>query len=184
MTEQKKVYSRFDVPKTIQVGNFPKEIDVYSEEIDKDGKHILKKIGKHNFYKEIQEHKDETMVYNLLDRFQHGDVNALSKAKNTMYGDFTQAPKTIQEAQNQIIKAKNEFEKLPLNVRKEFNHNANEFLASAQQGDLMERIKKAQGIEKEIQIPNITKPQTINPGTIPGQQELNPGTQTGGIKYE
>lgn len=197
-----KVYSRFDVPKTIKIGPFPKEINTYTEEIDEKGRKTIKAIGKHNFYKQIQAYKDDTMVYNILERFKNGDITALNKKSGAIYGDFTKAPKTIQEAHAKISQSHQIFEKMPLEVKREFNHNPNEFLAAAQKGTLQNRIAKAQGIdlEKQIKMPNITKPETINPGTTPGQQALNqvlnktinqgtiPGQteiqQQGGIKYE
>lgn len=142
-------YSRTNLPATIAQPKCEKIIPTYGKEVDKEGKVHIVETGKTNIYEKIQASKDETLVYNILDRFNAGDVTALNQRKGS-YGDFTAMPKTLAEAQQSLIDAENYFNSLPLEVRKEFNHSVTEFLASAGDGKLAERHEYFQP-PKEVQ---------------------------------
>lgn len=131
-------YSRSNLPTTIPNPDCDKIIPTYGKQIDKDGNINIVETGKTNIYEKIQASRDETLVYNILDRFNNGDVNALNQRQGT-YGDFTDMPKTLAEAQQALIDAENYFYSLPLDVRKEFNHSVSDFLACASQNKLSER---------------------------------------------
>lgn len=131
-------YSRTNLPATIAQPKCEKIIPTYGRKVGDDGKVKVVETGKTNIYEKIQVSKDETLVYNILDRFNAGDINALNQRKGS-YGDFTNAPKTLAEAQQTLINAENYFYSLPLEVRKEFNHSVSEFLHSAGDGKLAER---------------------------------------------
>jgi len=131
-------YSRSNLPTTIPQPKCEKIVPTYGKEVTKDGKVQIVETGKTNIYEKIQASKDETLVYNILDRFNAGDVNALNQRQGT-YGDFTDMPRTLAEAQQALIDAENYFYTLPLDVRKEFNHSVSDFLASAGKGKLAER---------------------------------------------
>lgn len=130
-------YSRSNLPVTIPQPKCEKIVPTYGKKIE-DGKVKIVETGKTNLYDYIQASKDETLVYNILDRFNAGDVNALNQRKGT-YGDFTNAPKTLAEAQQSLIDAENYFYSLPLDVRKVFNHSLSDFLESVGNGTLSER---------------------------------------------
>ena len=150
-------YSRNNRPKTIPAPKCEKIIPTFSLEIDtKTGKKELKQTGKTNIYDKIQASKEQTLVYNILERFNAGDTSVLNKVQG-MYGDFTNVPKTLAEAQQQLINAENLFMSLPLDMRKEINHSSSEFLASAASGELETRLAKfkrktTKVEEKETQI--------------------------------
>lgn len=131
-------YSRNNLPTTIAQPKCEKIISTYGKEIDKNGKVKVVETGKTNIYEKIQASKDQTLVYNILERFNQGDVQALNQRQG-QYGDFTNAPKTLVEAQQALIDAENYFYSLPLDVRKEFDHSLSEFLSSASNGKLAER---------------------------------------------
>lgn len=147
-------YSRARKPQTIAAPKCEKIIPTFSLEINtKTGKKELKQTGKTNIYEKIQASKEQTMIYNILERYNAGDIEVLNKVQG-MYGDFTNVPKTLAEAQQQLINAENLFMSLPLEMRKEFNHSTSEFLASAANGELETRLKKfnKETEEKEIQV--------------------------------
>lgn len=131
-------YSRSNLPTTIAQPKCEKIIPTYGKEVGKDGKVQIVETGKTNIYEKIQASKDETLVYNILDRFNAGDVSVLNQRQGT-YGDFTEMPKTLAEAQQTLIDAEKYFYSLPLEVRKEFDHSVSEFLHSAGEGKLSER---------------------------------------------
>lgn len=165
-------YSRVNRPKTIPHPRSSKIVPTYSLQVNKDtGKKEIVESGKTNIYDMIQASKDETMVYNILKRFQNGDIEALSKTKG-VYGDFTNAPKTLAEAHQLIINAENHFNDLPLDVRKEFNYSSSEYLASLTNGkfeQIMAKYVKQPEVQQEL-----AQPFTPTEGS----------TTTGGIKYE
>lgn len=145
-------YSRSNLPTTIAQPKCEKIVATYGKEVAKDGSIKVVETGKTNIYEKIQASKDDTLIYNILDRFNAGDTSVLYQRQGS-YGDFTQAPKTLVEAQQALINAENYFNSLPLEVRKEFNHSLSEFLASAGNGKLAERheyFKPPKEVEQAI----------------------------------
>lgn len=144
-------YSRSNRPKTIPHPECSKEINTYELEIDKDGKKELVQKGKTNIYEKIQAQLEETLIYNILNKYQNGDQEIINKltAMDGMYGDYTNTPKTLAEAQQTVIDAHNQFNDLPLELRKEFNYSATEFLASLSNGGFDKVMSKYVKVEKE-----------------------------------
>ncbi len=103
---------------------------LYSPEFDKNGVMTLKESGRENLYDFIQSHKDSVDIHKIMQRFEEGDVNALSKVQG-QFGDFSQFPKTYAEMLNQIIEGENAFNGLPLEVREKFGFSFQQWLASA-----------------------------------------------------
>lgn len=103
---------------------------LYSPEFDKNGVMTLKESGRENLYDFIQSHKDSVDIHKILQRFEEGDVNALSKIQG-QFGDFSQFPKTYAEMLNQVIEGENAFNGLPLEVREKFGFSFQQWLASA-----------------------------------------------------
>ena len=109
------------------------------------------------------------MIYNILDRYNAGDLTALNKVQGA-YGDFTNTPTTLAEAQQKLIDAENLFMSLPLEVRKEFNHSTSEFLASIANGEIENKLAKF-GVKKEVE--------EVQPGQPAVQQPVTNQVQGG-----
>lgn len=101
----------------------------YEIKIDKKGHKVLTCVGQHDIYPEIQSYADECKIENIIARAAAGDVNALN-ARRAFYADITDTPRDLADAQNQILKLKNEFEKLPANVREKFDNSIEQFVMS------------------------------------------------------
>lgn len=101
---------------------------VYSPVYDENGVIDLEQTGSENLYDYIQSHKDSVDIHKILQRFESGDVNALSRVQG-FYGDFTEVPKTYAEALNAVISAETTFNSLPVETRAKFNHSFSQFLA-------------------------------------------------------
>lgn len=99
----------------------------YQIQIDKKGHKSLKQIGEHNRWEEIQSYKEECSIENILARAAAGDVQALN-ARKGFYADVTDAPKTLAEAQNSILKLKQGFDKLPAEIREKFDNSKEKFV--------------------------------------------------------
>lgn len=97
---------------------------------DKNGADLLVVTDKHNIYDEIQAYKDSCDLSKILERFRlTGDPMVLQQ-KQGFYGDVAEFPKTYAEFLNITLQAKEEFAKLPSDIRDKFNNSVDEFIAS------------------------------------------------------
>lgn len=122
-----KFYSQYDPPKAEPTPSGDKFLSVFQEEITKDGKRELVSIGKTNVWDKIQEGKEKTEIQNVLAAVAMGDLSLL-KSQEPLYIDATTLPKNLMEANNIVLKAKQEFEKMPKEVREKFNFSADEYV--------------------------------------------------------
>lgn len=111
--------------KTTPEGN--QYINTYQEEITKKGKLRLVRTGQTNVYESIQADLESTKIENILHQLAMGDLNAL-KQREATYCDVTTMPKSLMEAQNLVIRMKDEFYKMPVEVRKEFDNSAEKYV--------------------------------------------------------
>ena len=100
----------------------------YHVDIDKNGHKRLIPDGKTNRYQKIQSYLEETKIENIIARCAI-DPFALNQRAG-QYVDMVDAPKTLAEAQNIIIKIKNEFEGLPLDQREKFGNSVEKYVAA------------------------------------------------------
>ena len=101
-------------------------IETYQEQIE-DGIKTLIKTGVKNVYEEIQAGFEETKIENILHAVAMGDLSALNAREGT-YMDATTMPKNLMEAQNLVIRMKDEFEKMPTEVKNKFNNSADKYV--------------------------------------------------------
>lgn len=145
-----KVFSRFDRPQTpfspVGQGTSP----VFEERIE-GGVLTLVKIGDQPLNDFIQEPLESTLIYNVLERFNAGDPYALRKNIG-QFVDVTAMPRSLMEAEQMVINARNKFELLPLEIRAKFGHNHQRFMeevASVPVGELGVWMDKLVGKKKE-----------------------------------
>lgn len=96
--------------------------------IDKDGRRHLIRDKEVAIYDLIQSHKEECEIENIIRRAVEGDYQALN-AVNGVFEDITNCPSSIAEAQQYIIDAKAEFDKLPKEIKAKFEYNAEMYIA-------------------------------------------------------
>lgn len=127
--------------------------NTYEISIDANGHKTLLKTGETNVYVMIQADLEDTKIENILEKARMGDITAFEKSKG-YYMDTTEMPKTLAEAQNTIIKMKNEFEKLPLEVREKFDYSPEKFISefgSAEWSDKLGLVEKTvEKVDKEL----------------------------------
>lgn len=148
-----------DLNKYINVAG-EKEIEDYEVRLNRDGvKQLVKKATKKNIYDRIQASRDECDIYEILRRsdpnMRESLENRIIKANMTDTGevyDITDMPTNLVQARQMLIDADNKFKSLPIEVRKEFNNNPNEFIAAANNGTLQSKIDKLLNKTKEIKI--------------------------------
>lgn len=116
--------------------------------IKKNGERILiKDVEKHTF-DEIQAHKEECLIENILKRSLEGDLQALEVMKG-QYADITNAPNSLAEAQQAMITLKESFEHLPKDIRKEFDYNYEKYIAEFGSDEWAEKTGVKAALEKE-----------------------------------
>lgn len=116
------IYTQFERPAKIPTNPGTMYINTYQEVIDKKGKKKLEKTGEHNVYEEIQLDAESCKIENILHQVAMGDLSALQQREAT-YVDATTMPKNLREAQDLVIRLKDEFYKMPIDVRKEFDNS-------------------------------------------------------------
>lgn len=120
----------------------------YEIKVDENGHKTLVETGEHtNRYAKIQEDLESTKIENIIKRAQLGDPEALSR-KEGMYLDLTELPQSFREAQDKIIKIKNEFEKLPIDIRRQFDMSPEKYIQEFGSEDWM----KVMGFVKETEV--------------------------------
>lgn len=126
--KEKKFKSHYDRERVISNGGSRIKVK-YRAEVDKKGVIDLVEDGEENLYDFIQSHADSVNIHRIIERFNRGEVDVLSRIQG-VFGDFTNLPTSYAELLNRVIEGENEFAKLPINVRSEFNHSFAEFLSA------------------------------------------------------
>lgn len=121
-------YSRMNLPPKVGTEAGDKEATTYQTRIDKNGHKVTEAIGKTNIYDRIQSSLEETKIENIIRRFTEGDMSAF-RTGEPIYADMREAPKTLMEAQNMIIRITDEFNNLPVEVRAKFDHSPEKYVA-------------------------------------------------------
>lgn len=134
-----KYYSQTEFPERKITPAGSKFLNVYQEEISKDGTKQLIKTGQTNIYDKIQASLEETKVENILKAVAMGDLSMLQAQKPT-YIDATTLPKTLMEAQNIVLKAKHEFESLPIKIKNLFDNNAELYVSQIGTKEFLEKM--------------------------------------------
>lgn len=123
-----------------------KFMDTYEYSIDKKGHESLVKTGERDIYTPIQEALESTLIENILQRAALGDPLALEQ-RSGQYIDTTDMPTTLAEAQNKIISLKNEFNSLPIDVRRQFDFSPEQFIHEFGTNDWLSKM--GYNLEKE-----------------------------------
>lgn len=121
-------YSKTKKRPTERLNVGEKEKTTYSMAVDKNGHKELKETGKTNFYEKIQENAETCKIENILKRYQLGDESALNRYTPAWF-DASEYPTNLAEAQQAIINLENIFSSLPIEIRKEYDHSAEKFIA-------------------------------------------------------
>lgn len=129
-----------------------------------DGNELVQ-TGTKNLYDEIQSHKEECDIEQIISRVKLGDTSALREDGN--YIDCTIFPKNTNKVREMIKEAESEFYKLPIEIRNAFGNDFDKYM-------------EAYGTEefKKILMPGTTKKEEIekietNINTEPKEGEKN-----------
>lgn len=112
-----------------------------------DGRRKLIKDNPKPIYEMIQASREQTEIDRIVKRALQGDESVLSAVEG-QYIDITGAPKSLAHAQQIIINAKNDFEKLDPETRKKFDNNVEVFIASAGTKEWMDKMGLTEKLER------------------------------------
>lgn len=145
-----KFFSQVDLPKRFPTPAGDEFLEVYQEEIAKDGNKVIVQVGSTNIYDKIQEGREDTEIANILQHIALGDLSVL-RQQQPQYIDSTTLPKSLMEANNIVIKAKQEFEKMPKEVREKFDYNAEIYVNTMGSQEWLEKMAPYNDQIKAIQ---------------------------------
>lgn len=114
-------------------------LNVYQEQIDKKGHKGLVKTGETNVYEMIQADLEQSRIENILHRLAMGDLEALNQ-KNATYFDATVMPKELRDTLNIVLKAKYEFEKMPVEVKELFHNSPDEYVSQMGTKEFLDKM--------------------------------------------
>lgn len=157
MSDEKKIEIAFFSRSSYPVGESnptgAKTEPEFSVKIDKNGKADLVETGKKPTYEKIQASLQGNTVRDILDRFTKGDNMALGVDTNS-YADITNAPTTLAAAQQQMIDAEKFFMSLPVDIRRQYDHNITTFLNSVNSGEFIKNHGLKTGLIKVFEDPD------------------------------
>lgn len=116
-----------------------------------DGKRKLILDDAKPIYEMIQAHREETEIERIVKRAMQGDMSVLN-AMSGQYMDIAGAPRSLAEAQQIIINAKRDFDKLDPETRKKFDNNVEIFIAEAGSKEWADKLGITAKIEAENKV--------------------------------
>lgn len=131
-----------NLPPSFVQKDFDRKKFTFCFEYDKrTGRKILVEDKEIDIQEEIQMFEKDCNIYNIINRYMYGDVNALNQV-STSFADLSTAPKSLMEAMNLSLKLKNDFSNLKPEVRAEFNNDFNEYINSVSNGNIFKVLEK------------------------------------------
>lgn len=124
---------------------------VYSIATTENGSLALQVTGEINLYQRIQSHSDSVDLKQIIARYEAtGDSSFLSKRQG-QYIDITDMPTNFADVMKTVITAENQFNELPIEVRKAYNFSASEYIADIGSDKWLNLMKKPEK-EQEKQL--------------------------------
>lgn len=146
------IYNIIDQPKHRYTPEGTHYINTYQECLDDLGRLTLERTGQTNVYEKIQEEHEATKIESILHAVAMGDLEAL-KQREATYCDATTLPHSLREAQDLVIRLRDEFYNLPLEVRKEFSNSPEQYVSEMGTKEFVEKMapynEKILAISKE-----------------------------------
>lgn len=148
MKNDRMVFSRFNRPHTISTDFGNGERSIFEERIV-DGQRSLVIVGKENFKDFIEASKEETLIENIIKRFQSGDVTALAKNQG-FYADVIGMPNNLAEAQNMLISLEKHFNSLSAEDRALFDNSFDKYVSEVSRMDVDTFLEKFNLVKQEM----------------------------------
>lgn len=124
---------------------------VFSGKVEEDGSITLVEVGKENIYEYIQSFKDSVDIGTILKKAGLGDMSGLQRVQG-FYADVTKFPRTNAEMLQLILDSKGNFDKLPLEIKENFDNDFNKFFATMDSEEWYEKMKMkpVESVKEEV----------------------------------
>lgn len=117
-----------------------KDKPVFSSKVKEDGEIELIATGKEDWYGYIQSFKDSVDIHLILKAASLGDPSGLQRVQG-FYADVTTVPKNNAEVLQMFIDAQNNFDALPLEIKRNFDNDFNKFFATMDSPEWFDKMK-------------------------------------------
>lgn len=122
--------SAFNRPDPIETPSGTPLQPTYSYRIDKKtGKRQLVQTGETNIYEKIQANLESSKLENIVKKCTNGDLSSLNIREGN-YIDISEIPTNLIEIQNTILKAHDQFNELPSEIRSKFDNSVEKYVSS------------------------------------------------------
>lgn len=128
----------------------------YHAKILKDGNIELEAVGVIDVQAMIESERTNSELRTLIAKYENGDINALN-ARQGFYADVTKFPGSLIDAMNVVNDAQFEFDKLPVDIKKQYSNDWRKWLAQFGSDDwikVMAPVFKPDVTEKESEVKN------------------------------
>ena len=148
--------TRFNRPKATS-SYVPSGVSPVYEERIVEGVRTLVKVNEDPLNEFVQKSLPDTLIYNILDKYNRGNVDVLNKTIG-QFMDVTQFPTSLAEAQNNIIKAERHFNGLSPDIRRKFDNSPIKFMEAVFDGSVLEKTQDLFPVQaNKSEAPSVTK---------------------------
>lgn len=122
----------------------------WKEEYDEKGVCTVVHDKQKNLQEEIQSHADSVNLEVLISRYENGDFTALNQ-KEPSFADIIEVPNSYADVMNMRAQTKRYFYDLPIEVRREFNFDFDQFAAQLGTEDcsnILAKYKKGETVDE------------------------------------
>lgn len=148
-------HSRSNYPDTIPAPSGERKRAKLTRGVDSDGNRTLVISGYDDLVEFVNLAAEGVTIQDLMKRAERGEDTLHPDAVQS-YVDLSNAPKSLLDAEMSVINARNEFEKLPLEVRQAYDNNLSKWLKSIDDGSFVkstlenaQRAKDYAALQKE-----------------------------------
>lgn len=140
----------YNYPKTVASSSGSRTLPKFVRRFDDSGRKILVQDGIEDIYGGIQQAAKGIEVADLVRRFRAGDDGAIGDPSFDSV-DITAAPTSLLDAQNKLIKAREQFDALPVKVKQQYNNDAAFWLSKVASGEFEKNTLEEYAVSRETQ---------------------------------
>jgi hypothetical protein len=138
----------YNYPTTVPAASGSRTLPKFVRRVDDQGRKILVQDGLEDIYGGIQQAAKGVEVADLVRRFRSGDTDAIGDPSFDSV-DITTAPTSLLDAQNKLIKAREQFDALPVKVKQQYNNDASFWLAKVASGEFVKNTLDEYTVSRE-----------------------------------
>lgn len=129
-------------PDSIQFASQPGSYETPALEarLRPDGSYGIEQVGMVDTWNQIQACRASTDMSLILSRYMAGDTSALSRSQG-FFGDVSEMPENMHEALSIMLRAQQDFDALPLEVRERFGMDVYRYISELGTPGFADKLK-------------------------------------------